>query len=42
MLLLLARQIEEIMLYLLDMQIGEIMLYFLASANWKNNVIFAC
>ena len=30
------------MLLLLARQIGEIMLLLLANANWKNNAIFAC
>ena len=30
------------MLLLLARQIGEIMLNLLASANWRNNALFAC
>ena len=30
------------MLLLLARQIGEIMLYLLVSANWRNNAIFVC
>ena len=30
------------MLLLLARQIGEILLYLFAGANWRNNAIFAC